>query len=189
MTGLGLFADRWRVANTDPVEPQLPEGSDVVVAWSSAPEPLSTETVTRARCRQVAPRSVLRRRRDPEELVEHPLICGPLGNSIRRRRRPGSGSRRTGRPDRDGELGRLSGPSSGSRGEAEHVEAEKIVVDRKLADHAGDECPSVMGLLRPFFETAVASTLRNSWSRRMRARSLRASCGQLGGRLVVTLGP
>ena len=37
---------------------------------------------------------------------------------------------------------------------------------------------SVMGLDRPFLATAVASTRRNSWSRRIRARSLEFSNGQ-----------
>ena len=39
-------------------------------------------------------------------------------------------------------------------------------------------CWSVIGLSSPLALTAVASTRRNSWSRRMRARSLCASWGQ-----------
>ena len=38
--------------------------------------------------------------------------------------------------------------------------------------------PSVIGSDSPFFDTAVASTRRNSWSRRIRARSLWFSKGQ-----------
>ena len=49
---------------------------------------------------------------------------------------------------------------------------------------AATSLASVIGLPMPFAETAPASTRRNSWFRRIRARSLWDSWGQLA-----TLGP
>ena len=62
----------------------------------------------------------------------------------------------------------------------EAVGSDKAVA--ALVDGQAEIAPmsraSVIGLPRPCFDTASASTRRNSWSRRMRARSLWFSKGQ-----------
>src|SRR5205807_4448995 len=65
---------------------------------------------------------------------------------------------------------------------------DMLVSTWRLGATAATRARSVNGLPRPRLPTALASTLMNSWFRRIRLRSLSGSCGQVRGSVLVTPG-